>query len=762
MKKIKIIGIFITFILMLLLTNKVFASEESTKLLYQDVTINEDGSITIKEATILNGEYNGRTRYIEVKNSYATKFTGIYSNFAGNTDIYNGTDIKDIKVYDISQENFKSIYDIGKVENTYERVKKASNGDYGVYELNQGNSISDFKIYCPSSENKVICIEYTITDAVVVHNDIAELYWNFLGSGYEETINDLQISIHLPGEDSDVRIWSHGPLTGENKILDNKTLFFQDKNVKEYTPETIRVMFNKELVPLATKKSNAYGKENILKYENVMADEANAERVNEKLKIESRAGEAVVELEENPRIYYYNSAMELVNQLDETSEEKQNFLNRIENVKDIVNEDWKEDLELSIKIMTEDNYKLLTRSRLDDFKEEIEEGFDEEAKEEYLDSYEVLNNILKERQAKLRKIFTIMVVITNVILGLIAVYKFIKEYKEKHKYKGKYYRDFPTEDNPNVIEYLMKRKSTNLGFSATILNLINKKVISYEKASKNNNINLIYIDENYSPTPAEGIVLDVLFKLIGKNKKCSINALKTDGKSQSTVKKLIDKIEEFKKETIEEAEIKNYFKNEGLSITYNILVIVNYIFCLFMAFGVFHGYGSTKTLQVIGYIILVTFINGIYLIIGKKDKNRTANGKETYSKWLAHKRFLKDFSNFDEKDLPEITLWEKYLVTATVLGCADKVEKKMKMSITNTSNIDTSLLIYQSVNLGITRELSRSVETAMHNSSHSISSSSYSSGGGFGGGSSGGGGGRWPEEAGRWSFLNKNAEINDF
>ena len=101
----------------------------------------------------------------------------------------------------------------------------------------------------------------------------------------------------------------------------------------------------------------------------------------------------------------------------------------------------------------------------------------------------------------------------------------------------------------------------------------------------------------------------------------------------------------------------------------------------------------------------------------------------------------------DEKDLPEITLWEKYLVTATVLGCADKVEKRMKMYITDTSQVDTNLLIYQSINLNLTRELNRSVQSAISNSTSSISSSSYSSGGGFGGGSSGGGGRRRPEAA---------------
>ena len=738
MKRIKMVLIFIIALLVVSLANNVFADNETTKLLYQDITINEDGSITVREAAWLNGEYNGRLREIDFKNTYATTFTGIYSNFAGNTDIYNGTGMKNIKVYDISQENFDSIDDIENVETIYEEVKRASNGKYGIYELTEDSSGMDFKIYCPDNKNKVICIEYTINNAVVVHNDVAELYWNVLGDYFEENIQDFQVLIHLPREDNDVRIWSHGPLTGRNEILDSRTLYFEDKNVDNYTPETVRVMFNKDLVPLATKKSNVDGRENILKYEEMMADTANRDRENEKLELENEASEAVLDLEEYPSMYRYNYALELVNELDETSEEKQNFLVRIENTKDLVNEDWKEELEYSLESLTDSNYMFLTRNRLDDFKEEIEEGFDVETKEKYLDICEKLEEILEVKQARIRTILTTIVIVTNIALGVIAIYKLIKVINERHKFKGNYYRDFPSEDNPNVLEYLMKRKSTNIGFSATILNLINKKVISYEKNPNNEDIILILENENYTGTSAEVIVLDVLFNMVGKDNKCNIKKLKNYGKSINRAKRLIKKIDEFKKVTKEEVGFKEYFKENGLSITYTILTSINYVFSLFMAFGVFYGLNNYG-LQVLEYLIGVSLINIIYLIIGLKDKNRTSKGKEEYSKWLAHKRFLKDFSNFEEKDLPEITLWEKYLVTATVLGCADKVEKKMKMYITtNTSDVDTNLLIYHSINLGITRELNNSVRTAIHTSSESISTSSYSSGGGFGGGSSGG------------------------
>ena len=726
----KVIKIVVINVLVILLTmsmfstNKVFAEEETTKFLYQDITINNDGSITVKEAAYLNGEYNGRFRDIDFKNTWATEFTGIFSDFTGNSDIYNGSNLVNEKVYDISQDNFKSIDDIGKEEKVYEEVKSSKNGKYGVYTLEKKSSSSNFKIYCPDDKKKVICLEYTIKDAVVIHNDVAELYWNLLGSYFEENIEDFQVKVHLPGEDNDVRIWTHGPLTGENKILDNKTLYFKDTNVEKYTDETIRIMFNKDLVPYATKLSNVNGRENILKYEEMMANSANFERDKRKLENESRAGEAVSSLEEDPRIYRYNYALELVNELDDDSEQKQDFLERIEKTKSLVNADWKESVETSIDILSDEEelYKRLTENSLENLKEDIEEGFDEEAKEKYFEKYKELQGKLEEKRAIQRTVFRNIVIATNVVIGIFAIYKLIKIKIEKNTFKEKYYRDFPSEDNPNVLEYLMYRKSTNLGFSATILNLINKKIISYEK-DKKNSITLVLINNEYVGTSAEAVVLNVLFKIVGKNDRCKLNSLRHYGRSYASAKKLVKKMDEFKKVTKEEADYKDYFKSDATLIIYKIFVIINYVFSMAMAIGVFLGLKNCA-IQVIIYLLGITLLNTIYFVIGNKDKNRTNTGKEEYSKWLAHKRFLEDFSNFDEKDLPEITLWEKYLVTATVLGVADKVEKRMKMEIANTNNIDTDLMIYNTIDFNITTQLNNSIKTTINNSNNHYYTSS--------------------------------------
>lgn len=738
-KKIKIIVLSIFFFLILFLTKEVNAIDV-TKKLYQDITINNDGSIKVKEVALLDGEYNGRLREIDFKDYSSTTFTGIYSNFSGDTDIYNGTSIKDIKIYDISQNNFQTIDDIGNVEKEYKEVKRASNGDYGVYTVSIDGMGADFKIYCPSKKKKIFYMEYTIEDAVVIHKDVAELYWNVLGKYYEENIEDFQVKVHLPGEDNNLRIWTHGPLSGENQILDKQTLFFKDTNVPHYTEETIRIMFDKNLIPYGIKESGVEGRENILKYEQAMADTSNTEREKRKFQLINTASQAVLDLEANQRIYYYNYALECVSKIDNI-EEKQGFLNRIYSQKEIVNQNWKESINYKINSLKEENYRYLNSDSIENLEEMIKEGFDEKAKEQYQPIILEFNDILAKKDANTRKTCIAIVSILYVLLLIVVVYKIIKLFIERNTYKGKYYRDFPSEANPYVVEYLMKRKITNTSFSATILNLIANKVIKLEKSDQEkNDFKLILENKTVVVTKAEDIVLQLLFYSVGNGSCCYISKLKKYGTTETRARILKSRIDKFQEEAKKEAEEKQYFTNNTSSVLLKILIVLNYVFSLFMTIGVFKGIDN-YFLNFQYYLITTSLITFIYYVVIEKDKNRNNKGKLEYSKWLSHKRFLKDFSMLEERELPEIALWEKYLVTATVLGCADKVQKMMKLHISDFDTSDEYIFLATSLNYNLTRTINHTINQTIHSADQTISASTHSSssGGGFGGGSSGGG-----------------------
>ena len=116
---------------------------------------------------------------------------------------------------------------------------------------------------------------------------------------------------------------------------------------------------------------------------------------------------------------------------------------------------------------------------------------------------------------------------------------------------------------------------------------------------------------------------------------------------------------------------------------------------------------------------------------------------------MALKHFMEDFGTMDEKELPEIIVWEKYLVYATVLGCADKLQKDMKtrfdqMNITESTYPDFYYLGYYD-HMFLHHSLTRSISSGIHQTytnsiSSNVANSISSSGSGFGGGAVGGGG----------------------
>mgnify|MGYP003293638510 CR=1 FL=1 len=106
---------------------------------------------------------------------------------------------------------------------------------------------------------------------------------------------------------------------------------------------------------------------------------------------------------------------------------------------------------------------------------------------------------------------------------------------------------------------------------------------------------------------------------------------------------------------------------------------------------------------------------------------------------------MKDFGNFKEKELPEIALWEKYLVYAHVFGLAEELRKEMEVKVPNVENYSTGMSTYDYMRLNnaINRSVVTSVNAAIVSANAKIAASNASSGsgsgGGFSGGSSGGG-----------------------
>lgn len=596
-----------------------------------DAYILENGDLKVKELIVAKGNYNWYERDLVYKN---TKLRD-GNSFLNNT-IYNATDITDviIKAKSVNNISFDTFND--NDFDIFNLVSYATNGDRAKYTISSINGGKRYRTYYRTMNNTTaFLIEYTIKDAVVLHNDIAELYWTFVPDGFEENLYNINIRVHLPKEDdsNNFRIWAHGNLAGEIRFIENKGLEASIEKVFKGESVDIRTTFDKSLVNefLINKKSNVKALDEIIKVETNRADVAN------------------------------NLRKELI----------------------------------------------------------------------------LIRNIVIYG--------TILIYIAILGLGIYIYYKYGKN--PKSGYYSKYNREFIDDYNVEVIDYLMKKQITPNAMSASIMNLIYKKNLSVnEISSETKKKDYEFTLENKDNLDeSENILVDFLFDRVGKDRKNSEGKncfstldLKKYANGTKTCSTFINSYTKWKNKVIEVGKSENFYERSNVPIIYGIIVLLLTI--IVFVLGISRGVDFIPTYLLLFFAV---FFFMYTILIDKK----TLKGSLHYDKWKAFKNFLNDFGSFELKELPEIVLWERYLVYATIFGLADKVQKNMNVRISE-MNVDTLGYDYYPsyvyINLGST--INSSINNAI-NSAYSRQSANYanthsssSSGGGFGGGFSSGGG----------------------
>ncbi len=621
--KISIITVIAVLIVIFLPVGFSFLGGEPTDMFLSEIEILDNGSIKVRELIKMNGEYNGMDRDISYASYKNAPYNGNISAIKGNSDLYDGSGITDIKVGSISDDGSLTFDDFNRSVNYFDEVSFASNGASSKYTYDTFMNEVNLKLYNPSDLDEIFYIEYTVTDAVVVHNDVAELAWNTLGDGYRENIGDYEVKVILPGSDSDYRVWLHGPLNGSIDRTNNKEALGKFNFLGAYNPVSVRLIFNKDLVPNATKMSGLTAKNAIIDYQTELSDEANRER---------------------ERIQRQNMTLIIVSSI------------------------W------------------------------------------------------------------------GVIAISLAVGVYLREKKMKETaFNMEYFRDFPGSYGPEVLEYLLDKNVTEKSLSATILNLIYKKVLKVEvidrKLKDDYKLILQEYDES-SLTETEKIALNLIINEIGNSKEVVLSTIKKHCSTLSNANNVMDLYNDFIKTSKNLGKSENFFAKTPGIVAFTVIFSLLGIVLTFISF--------TLDLVWLGIIIIIVMIVLIIFVVTRKFY--TKKGAEHYAKWMAHKRFLEDFSRFNEKELPEVTLWDKYLVYAVVLDCADKLSKEMKLKMPNMERDDTAYVGYNPymthyiITTNLYSSINSGIHTAVASSRSSIAASHSSSGGGFGGGSIGGGG----------------------
>ncbi len=127
---------------------------------------------------------------------------------------------------------------------------------------------------------------------------------------------------------------------------------------------------------------------------------------------------------------------------------------------------------------------------------------------------------------------------------------------------------------------------------------------------------------------------------------------------------------------------------------------------------------------------------------------RTKDGALEAERWIAFRRYLRDFSRLEEAPAISLALWEKFLVYGITLGVAEQVLEQARLHAPVELEQTSSLFWYGNNGYGggPTQNAFVGLESALSGAFTPPSSGSGGGGGfsgGGGGGSGGGGGGAW-------------------
>ena len=211
-----------------------------------NINIQSNGNLKVKEYIVLSGT----TTYLEKDIIYKNSRLSYHSPMDLQSDaLYNASGIDDDTV---SVASYVTNTKLDKL--SYQKLTKAYydndavNKEYTTKMLQNGKS---YHIYNEVKDETVVYLfEYTILDAIVYHNDIAELQGFFIDDILLPNTNEVTINITLPGKDMSekFRLWVHSLGTTETHYTNNDTVQIHSLKGKPVSTFDFRLIFSNNLV----------------------------------------------------------------------------------------------------------------------------------------------------------------------------------------------------------------------------------------------------------------------------------------------------------------------------------------------------------------------------------------------------------------------------------------------------------------------------------------------------------------------------------
>ena len=483
-----------------------------------------DGSMSVKETRLL-------------------RFNGEFSRYRRQLPHKGFSDMRIVRVAEPAQD--------------YQRLQAAVGRPAGKYSFARGREaggeVYNIELYFQAKDEvRTFVIEYLVLDAVRLHTDVAELYWQFIGRNRSVDTEFMAVSLQLPpgAQAEEVRLWGHGPLRGEVRKISGEKLWWETPFLPRDRYLEGRVVFPPRLTPQAKVLTGRAALGSILAEEQRWADQRAAE----------------------------------------------------------------------------------------------------------------------QKQA----LYVLAASVVCTLLGWLAAWFIYRRYGRKFKslLEVEYYRELPGAYSPAEAGYLHEVGTLKpQAISATFMDLARRGYVRMEPSTTPQTTDILV--RQLKPFGEElrvheRLLLDFFFNQVGQLQPAVwFGALKQFRKADPQATKNF--VDQFRTVVELAVEAKGYFekKRRAAKIAGWCAVIAAGLAMLF--------YGGQEFAPMLASALVAAAFTAVAL----KSRHFTQKGQQQYDLWQAFRRFLTDFSNLDRAQLPQLILWEHYLVYAVALGVAAEVIRQL-------------------------------------------------------------------------------------
>ncbi|WBY64205.1 DUF2207 domain-containing protein [Thermocaproicibacter melissae] len=321
-----------------------------------------------------------------------------------------------------------------------------------------------------------------------------------------------------------------------------------------------------------------------------------------------------------------------------------------------------------------------------------------------------------------------------------------------------YTREIPEGNSPAGVAKLfyyysggVKNVAQDRVLSATLMSLAQKGYLVFSGTGKNYAIGIAPEEYHKKPLSKSEEIFYDLMKDVAENNGGQFTMKDFRKYARKQYKHVFDTINTFLSAADKELDNRGYFQKKG---RFSAPLIITSVLLFIAAINVLAI--SSAVDYTLVYLPLGMIVAAVLVIIAACLRPRlTEKGEYAYQVWQGLKKFMLEFSRMKEYDVPQLPLWEEYLVYATMMGISSQVCRNLRLVYpqlndddylyTNWNGTYMYYMFGSNSNSFMGSDFGSSLTSTIGSISRAATRlanpSSSSGGSGFGGGSFSGGGG---------------------